>query len=195
MVSLSVVILHLIRHGASAPDPAAPAQDWPLASFASEGVVELRDSGALPVRARWFSSPEPKAIDTARLLHSGEVQVVDDLREADRSAVWFDDAAEFGAVVERAFSTPDTMVVDGWEPLAFTRARVSNAARGLLTMADNGVDVVMVGHGTAWTLLIAELTSSDLDVVSWRSMAMPDHCALDVRAGQVISAWGEWRSE
>jgi hypothetical protein len=52
-----------------------------------------------------------------------------------------------------------------------------------------------VGHGTAWTLLVAELTSREPDVASWRSMTMPDHFALDLDSCRVISAWGTARSQ
>ncbi|MEP6665317.1 MAG: histidine phosphatase family protein [Nocardioidaceae bacterium] len=197
VVSLLVVLLHLVRHGASAPDPATPADAWPLRDSAREGIEQLRDSRALPPRARWFSSPEIKALETARLLHNHAVQVIDDLREAERSAFWFEEPSEFEATVERAFTEQEAVVVQGWEPLAHTRSRVAAAARPLLHAAAAGdaSDVVMVGHGTAWTLLVAELTHTEPDIVSWRLMGMPDHCALDVDAGRLISTWGAWRTQ
>jgi broad specificity phosphatase PhoE len=195
VISLTLVLLHLIRHGASATNPTTPAHDWPLNDSARSGIEELRDSGALPVGAQWFSSPEPKALETARLLYSGEAQVVDDLREAERSPVWFDVTSEFESTVARAFAKPDLVVVPGWEPLARTRSRVTRAARALLAAAAPASDVVMIGHGTAWTLLIAELTATEVDVASWRSILMPDQCAIDVDCGRLFSGWGDWRSE
>ena len=35
-------------------------------------------------------------------------------------------------------------------------------------------DVVPVGHGTAWTLLVAGLTGREPDLVRWESLGMPD---------------------
>jgi broad specificity phosphatase PhoE len=35
-------------------------------------------------------------------------------------------------------------------------------------------DVVLVGHGTAWTVLVAELTGRPPDLARWESLAMPD---------------------
>jgi broad specificity phosphatase PhoE len=62
---------------------------------------------------------------------------------------------------------------DGWEPLATCRHRVTTTARGLV--ADNpGTDLVLVGHGTAWTVLVAELTGDQPDLDRWRDLAMPD---------------------
>ena len=34
--------------------------------------------------------------------------------------------------------------------------------------------VVLVGHGTAWTVLTAALTSTEPDVERWRALTMPD---------------------
>jgi hypothetical protein len=34
--------------------------------------------------------------------------------------------------------------------------------------------LVLVGHGTAWTVLVAELTGAEPDLARWRAMAMPD---------------------
>lgn len=34
--------------------------------------------------------------------------------------------------------------------------------------------MVLVGHGTAWTLLVAELTGSPADLARWDTLAMPD---------------------
>jgi len=187
------VILHLVRHGKPVIDQARPADTWPLAPEAPADVLRLRDAGVLPTRGRWFSSREPKALDTARLLTAEHVEVVDDLGEQRRTARWFDDAVEFRAVVHRAHARPDAEVVPGWEPLTRTRRRVTAAADTICFEA-NGVDVVMAGHGTAWTLLVAELTDAEPDLHAWAAMTMPDHCAVEVAARRITSPWGIWRN-
>jgi broad specificity phosphatase PhoE len=71
--------------------------------------------------------------------------------------------------------------------------------------AQRASDVVLVGHGTAWTVLVAALTHRPPDVDAWRGLHMPDHCALelaldhdDEAAGpgpataHVIRPWGSW---
>lgn len=123
----------------------------------------------------WFTSPERKAARTAFLLTGREVPAVDDLREQDRGEpIWVPD---FAAVVRRAFADPHAAVREGWEPIAQTRARVVAAARRI--MADHAAkDVVLVGHGTAWTLLAAELAGAEPDLERWRTMAMPDVIAV-----------------
>ena len=163
--------LFLVRHGRPAPRPDVPAHEWELDPAGFDDVWALRESGRLPRRAAWFSSPEPKATATAQLLTEGEVGVVDALREHVRESTdWIDDFAD---MVVRAFAEPDTPAYDGWEPLAACRDRVVRAVRGILS-AHAGGDVVLVGHGTAWTALVAELTGSEPDLARWRSLAMPD---------------------
>ncbi|MCY7395628.1 MAG: phosphoglycerate mutase family protein [Nocardioides sp.] len=160
--------LFLVRHGLPLIEPGVAAARWELDPAGFDDVWALRDR--LPQGAAWCSSPEPKAIATAQLLTEGEVGVIDDLREHERSGAWIED---FPATVGQAFAHPDVAAYDGWEPLAACRARVVRAAINLLR-THAGQDVVLVGHGTAWTLLVAELTGEPPDLDRWASLAMPD---------------------
>ena len=161
--------LFLVRHGRSLVVPGDPAHHWDVDPAGYDDVWALRSR--LPGRAAWFTSPEPKAVTTAQLLTDGEAGVVDDLREHVRESTdWLDD---FPAVVRRAFARPDVPAYDGWEPLAACRERVVAAARRVLGVHGDD-DVVMVGHGTAWTLLVADLTGSEPDLDRWESLGMPD---------------------
>ena len=75
-------------------------------------------------------------------------------------------------------SPPDTSAYAGWEPLARCRDRVTRAVRGILA-AHSTDNVVLVGHGTAWTLLVSELTGQPPDLTAWRNLRMPDVLALE----------------
>ena len=162
--------LHLVRHGRPLVDPALPAARWELDPAGFDDVWAMRESGRLPRHAVWFCSPEPKAVATAQLLTEGEVGVVDDLREHERGAGSVED---FAGTVERAFAEPDRAAYDGWEPLARCRERVGAAVRRIADV-HHDEDVVLVGHGTAWTLAVAELTGRPPDLARWRGLAMPD---------------------
>ncbi|HET7430402.1 MAG TPA: histidine phosphatase family protein [Nocardioides sp.] len=162
-------MLYLVRHGRPAIDRSRPAHEWPLDPAYAGDVRALRPR--LPQHAAWYSSPEPKAIGTARLLTDEAVEVVDDLREHQRvSTDWMDD---FESVVRRAFARPDVAAYAGWEPLEETRRRVVAAVIGILDV-NPGDDVVLVGHGTAWTLLTAALRDEPADLDAWARLAMPD---------------------
>jgi broad specificity phosphatase PhoE len=187
--------LTLVRHGRSAVDPATPPRRWSLAPDAAAGVASLRASGLLPAGAAWYSSPEPKAVATAAALTDRPVTVVDDLREAERPATWFDDPAEFVVAVRRSVQRPDEAAVPGWEPVSVTRSRVATAVRSLLADPDRPKDLVLVGHGTAWTLLVAELTGRPTDLAAWERMAMPDLAVLEVppasSSAKLVRDWGQ----
>ena len=160
-----------MRHGRPLVDRDRPAHAWELDPAAYDDIWALRESGRLPRGAAWFSSPEPKALATAELLTDGEVGVVDGLREHRReSTEWVED---FEDAVRRAFAVPDAAAVPGWEPLADCRDRVVAAVEPLLA-AYGDEDVVLVGHGTAWTVLAAALTGTEPDLERWRAWAMPD---------------------
>lgn len=168
--------LFLVRHGRPLIDPDRPASEWILDPQGIPSIEELRASGRLPPSARWFSSPEPKAYATARLLTDRPIEVVDDLAEHRRgSTEWIDD---FATVVGHAFDRPSVSAWPGWEPLADCRARVTAAVRNILAAVENPDghvgDLVLVGHGTAWTVLMSELTGQPPDLDGWRAMAMPD---------------------
>ncbi len=168
--------LYLVRHGRPEIDRAVPAHEWELDPAGYDDVWALRSSGRLPTSGVWFSSPEPKALATAELLTDGEVGVVDGLREHVRqSTEWIED---FDDAVRRAFALPHAVAVPGWEPLDRCRDRVVSAAEGILT-AHPDVAVVLVGHGTAWTLLAAAMTATEPDLGRWRALTMPDLLVLE----------------
>ena len=169
-------VLYLVRHGRPLIDRTRPAHEWPLDPAYADDVRALRPS--VPKHAAWCSSPEPKALATARLLTDEPVEVVPDLREHERHTTsdWIDD---FESVVRRAFDHPDVSAYDGWEPLADTRRRVMAAvARILDRRADH--DVVLVGHGTAWTVLRSALSGEPPDLEWWARLAMPDLAQCNV---------------
>jgi len=114
-------MLYLVRHGRPLIDRARPAHEWALDPAYADDVRVLR--ARLPQHAAWFSSPEPKALATARLLTDEPIEVVGDLREHERNSTeWVDD---FSAVVRRAFAHPEVPAYAGWEPLVTTRRRVA----------------------------------------------------------------------
>ncbi|MGI8536672.1 MAG: histidine phosphatase family protein [Mycobacteriales bacterium] len=163
--------VHLVRHGLPLVDVEAAASDWVLDPAAAGSVRALRGSGRLPERASWFSSPEPKARETARLLTDGRIEVVEALREQVRLHVgWIDD---FDGVLAQAFAHPERPAYDGWEPLAATRLRVVAAVRDLLRRNPTG-DLVLVGHGTSLALVAAELTGTSVNPCAPAAMGFPD---------------------
>jgi broad specificity phosphatase PhoE len=170
--------VYLVRHGRPRIDHNVPASGWDLDGSAHGEVIALRESGKLPAEALWFTSPEPKARQTAALLTDRPVEVVDGLAEQLR--LNSGEIEDVSAVRRRAFAHPERSVHPGWEPLNATRVRVRRAVRDLLD--DHPVeDVVLVGHGTAFALVASELTGGAPDP-SWPdALAMPDVVVVRMR--------------
>ncbi|MFP5334612.1 MAG: histidine phosphatase family protein [Actinomycetes bacterium] len=178
--------LHLVRHGPPLMDPSVPASQWQLDPDQERAVRDLAASGVLPDDARWVSSDEPKALQTARLLAGdAPVEVREELREQYRPAGWVD---AYAVRVHRSLTRPGEPAEDGWETADSTRARVVHAVQQLVEETPG--DLVVVGHGTAWTLAVSDLTGAPVDLVAWERMLMPDHCAIEGR--RVVRRWGDW---
>jgi broad specificity phosphatase PhoE len=188
-----MTLLHLVRHGVPDVRPQLPAHEWSLSAEARPGMLALWDSGVLPSGASWSSSPEPKASETARFLTDREIVTVDSLREHVRPTGWWDNDRDFRVAVRTAFEHPQSPAWPGWEPLECTRERVTSAILRLVVNASSP-HLVAVGHGTAWTVLVSELTGSAPDLDAWETMLMPDHCVLDVKSHLLVRAWGSWAS-
>ncbi|MGZ4473762.1 MAG: histidine phosphatase family protein [Nocardioidaceae bacterium] len=177
--------LHLVWHGRPQVDPTRPPDEWALDPAGFDAIDALRHHGRLPHHVPWFSSPERKALDTARrltdgLLSAGDVTVVPELREHARGVTpWFDDVEQWRALVGRVFEEPDRPALAGWEPLTATRDRVVPAVRRLLA-GHPGQELVLCGHGTAWTMLVAELTGRPADLAAWAALRMPDHWVVEL---------------
>jgi broad specificity phosphatase PhoE len=186
------VTLHLIRHGVPDVDAAKSPGNWDLAASASADVHLLRASGILPPSPStvWAASAERKALQTAQLLTSSDILIVDDLHETRRT--WQPDPNAFQNTMESSFSSPFISAAPGWEPFASATQRLRRATIRIVERARSG-DVVLVGHGTAWTLLASALTATTPTFELWQTMTQPDHCAIDIRNQAMISPWGAWR--
>jgi len=167
--------LHLVRHGRPLVDRSRPAHTWGLDPAGLDAVEALRDR--LPAGAPWYSSPEPKAHDTALLVAETPVTVVDGLREHVRdTTTWCDD---FPDTVRQALAEPNQSALPGWEPVTALRDRLLPAVRRLLDV-DPAPELVLCGHGTAWTVLVSELTGAPPDLDRWAALAMPDVLVVDL---------------
>ena len=183
--------LPLVRHGFPALDPTRPASEWGLDPRGIEGVEAMRDRGVLPPRACWVSSPERKARETALLLTTDPVHEDPALVEARRGASWIGEPAAFEAVVRASFADPPTPAAPGWEPLAVTATRVIAAVESWLARTTEPA-LVLVGHGTAWSIAVAHLTGTPPDLDAWSRLRMPDHCSLDLERRVIDQRWGAW---
>jgi broad specificity phosphatase PhoE len=121
------------------------------------------------------------------------VGLVDGLREMTRPAHAWLDTADWVALVRRSVAEPDTPAAPGWETASATTGRVLGAVRRIRGSCPTE-EIVLVGHGTAWTLLVAALTGQPPDLEAWERLRLPDHCLFDVEdhTARVLAGWGSW---
>ena len=143
-----------VRHAKSAPDPAIPESEWPLAP---DAVVDLL-LPSLPV----VCSDTRRARDTAA--YFGTPRVDDRLVEIRRP--WTDDIERDVARYLRGEE------VSEWEPQRDALARFE------ATLAERG-EAIYVTHGTVLSLYLGSVVP-DLDAFAfWQNLTMPDAWALD----------------
>src|SRR3546814_1241724 len=83
---LATVTVFLVRHGLPLKEPGKTPAEWSLDPAGFDAIWALRESGRLPARADWFSSPETKAKETAQLLTNGGGGIEDELADQSREA-------------------------------------------------------------------------------------------------------------
>ncbi|MDP2772025.1 MAG: phosphoglycerate mutase family protein [Nocardioides sp.] len=107
------------------------------------------------------------------------------LRESGRlpqRAAWFCSPEPKAVATAQLLTEGDVGIVDDLrehEHPSACRDRVVPAVRRILDV-HSGEDVVLVGHGTAWTITVAELTGSAPDLDCWLSLATPDVLVVSI---------------
>lgn len=152
----------LVRHGRPDIRMDQPAPTWQLREDGRADVLRLAET--LPNAPVVISSDEPKAVQTAEIVHGvvgGDLRLDGRLREAKRPDVWTTDYEVRAARYLTRGHEP------GWEPAHVVRNRVVEAADELPAGA------VLVGHGLSLTLYTATLARFD-HVSFWRQLRLPD---------------------
>jgi broad specificity phosphatase PhoE len=154
-----------VRHAPVVLDLARPSREWRLSEEGRAAAERLARSPLWRDVTAVFTSPEPKAVDTARPIADAAgigVEAIDGLREADRGPLPVRARDDYEALVER-YLAGDTPA--GWEPPDAVRRRVGDAINGLRARADG--PVAIVSHGLALSLHLG------LSVDEWRQIALP----------------------
>lgn len=162
--------LVLVRHAESEPRRDLPASRWTLSARGRAQAADVAARIRAHSPAACVSSPEPKAVETARLV-AGPLglipRTVRGLAEHARESVpFFPDPGDFRAAVLDMLARPGEPVF-GEETASESLARFSTALEGV--MADEPGNVVAVTHGTVmslWLSPVLELPASEI----WTSL-------------------------
>lgn len=149
-----------LRHFETRVDEDTPVSEWDLTDDGEKAMEELLDSDIITDLDRVYSSPEHKALRTARAVaeESGTpLQEIDALQEVDRSGEGFiEDHDEYVQMVKQYLRNP-TVPFD-WED----RKQVEHRIKRFLETVDTTDDRVMaVTHGMFLSTLLPRLEGED----------------------------------
>ncbi|MGH2586784.1 MAG: histidine phosphatase family protein [Dehalococcoidia bacterium] len=182
----------LVRHAAVETDPAVPPSQWVLSDAGRAAARALAKERLWRPIQRIFTSPEPKAMETAHILagpNGMTVTVVEDLHEVERPAnQWFGDDYPGGypAAVRAYFAQPE-QATHGWETAAAAQARIRSCMDELRRWEPDGFAVA--GHGLTLSLYVASVIKADPAAI-WPTIGLPDYAILDPDNGRLERAFG-----
>lgn len=178
--------LILVKHSLPEIKKDLPAREWTLSPEGRARADRLAERlSAYPFEVL-FSSPEPKALETAQLIavvRAAPVQVVKGLHEQERSGVPFLSPSELQAAVETFFEYPADLVFGG-ETADQAHERFSRAVYSVLSgKADR--TTIIVSHGTVISLFVSRLTGQS-GFHLWRELGLPGFVILDIQSKTLL---------
>jgi broad specificity phosphatase PhoE len=185
--------LILVRHSIPEEQPGIAAAEWPLSEAGREAAGELavQLEGFSP--ARLYTSPEPKAAETAAIIGARlriSPAIVPALSEHRRSDASYLARREFEATVAAFFLSCDELVFgDETADAADQRFRITIEE---ISREEHGTTPIMVSHGRIISLFLSRRTGTAALPI-WRSIGAPS--AVIVTSDWRIEAiWGAVRS-
>lgn len=179
--------LILVKHSLPAIDPSLPARQWRLSDDGRRRCAGLADALRAHLPAVLFSSEEPKAEETARLLAEAWGQgcrVVPGLHEHRREKAGWLDGPAFEEAVKGFFNSPEQLVF-GEETAIQAKLRFGGALAKIL--AENaGQNVVVVAHGTVIALYAAAVAGVN-GYALWRRLGLPSFVVFEQPGGQIVT--------
>ena len=180
--------LLLVRHAAPVIDPSIPSNEWALSQEGEDAASQLAQSLSRWSSSSVYSSPEARAIQTARLVGeewSVAVRVEADLREVEGRS-WANSRVEYERIASQYLRGE---AVDGWEECMEAQRRIVATVQKLM---DSGQDAIVVSHGLVLVLFLAWLLRVDAGtlVSMWRAIRFSDRCIVDWETREVVRPFG-----
>ena len=180
-----MALLYLIRH-ARAQMMGDAADRWTLSEEGRRQAKVLAHQDFWRDVGRIYSSPEPKALETARPAARRwdiPLAVADDLREPRRPRLIVD----YEATIEQVFANP-LKSISGLEPASQSAHRVSRCIRELSEERPDQT-LAVISHGLVMTLILARLENRWPTLRDWRSIPFTGLRVIDTEQWQLIEEW------
>lgn len=177
--------LYFVRHARSQMTGDV-AKRWPLSE---EGQ---REAGVLARQDFWrevdlvFSSPEPKAVQTAKPSARRwgiPLEIVNCLHELRRPQLVHD----YEEIIARLFAEPETSIA-GLEPASQAADRIAHCLKRLVA-AHPGQTLAVVSHGLVLALFLARLEGRWPTVADWRAVPFAGLAVVDTNTWHFIKDW------
>ncbi len=178
--------LLLIKHSQPEIRPELPASHWQLSPEGRTRCGPLAQAAARFAPELVFTSREPKASETARLLAASlslPCQEAEGLHEHLRPDPAWRSAADFNAQVANLFARPGELVL-GAETADQAHARFSATVSALL-QAHPGQNMAVVAHGTVITLFVTQALGLET-FPFWQRLGLPALVALRLPGLEII---------
>jgi len=180
-----MALLYLIRHARSQM-MGDEIERWPLSEQGR------REAGVLARQNFWrevefiFSSPEPKALQTAwpaARRWDIPLEAVDCLHELHRPRL----VRDYDMVVARLFAEPETSIA-GMDPAAQAAERITRCLKELVASHPEQT-LAVVSHGLILTLFLARLENRCPTVAEWRAISFTGLAVMDTTTWRLIKNW------
>lgn len=180
---------YYVSHPEVAVDPSVPVPKWGLSEVGRRRAHAMLEQPWVAQMSSIGSSPETKAMETAKILgeHSGvDVDEIENSHEIDRSATGFVSHDRHEALADRLFAEP-TESAEGWERALDAQRRIVERFEPFLE--SNGWPIqVAVGHGGVGTLLLCHLLGVDIER-SYDQPGQGHYWSYDCERQRVVHPW------
>lgn len=187
--------LILVKHSLPELNPSAPANKWPLSSEGRTRALALGACLAAYRPGAIFTSPEPKASETAqvvgRRLGLG-VTALEGLHEHERGSIGWVSRKALQSGVADFFRFPDRRVF-GDESADEAHARFSAAVERASLAREAGTAMV-VAHGTVIALFVSRLAQV-APFPLWQRLGLPSFVVLAPEERRVVRVVGRIGAE
>ncbi len=170
MKSIMIGLLHLMRHAETAIDEKIPAHEWLLTEEGFRQARNLASMGIFDSIDSIISSPEPKALQTARPFADRlgiDIDSYPELRELDRSKGRFLSNVEYLQSVECILNRHDA--IPGWE---FREHAMARFQAGLKKITNKGgfKEALVISHGLVLSMHFASLLGVEKVFPRWQRL-------------------------
>jgi len=165
-------------------DPARPAPEWELSDEGRSDAAALATSEVWRAVSGVATSPEPKALETARPIAAaaGVSPVAEpDLREVERDRMPVVGPKAYAQAVGEYFRNER----DDWEPREEATARIVRCINRL--PANTTGPFCVVSHGLVLSLFLAEWARRPLSLDEWAAIPLPAVAIVDLAGRSLVT--------